>query len=236
MKKLRKQDSETLDTLLLEKSFQDLTVEEKAFVLMQVDSREEYEQLQEVMQSVQDLANEEEMIQPKAATKAALLDQFKRQGGQGKVVRMAASPFVRYTAVAACLVLFAFTLSQVLQVNQGTPKAKGIAMTVEQSPSPVVTDMGFATSDANNGFVELEESDPAETDLVASNTNDPNTGGVDDFNSSGVTTTIGSSSHVPVITAAVAPGTFADDTEIQVENARSLEDDPILMDVLFTAL
>ncbi len=78
-------DPQDIESLLLHKEFNELDGEEQAFALEHTGSEEEYTELRETLLNIKYAAQSGEIIQPKAAIKQHLLDEFKQQQKPGSI-------------------------------------------------------------------------------------------------------------------------------------------------------
>lgn len=111
MKRKFKYDPEDLESLLLNKKFEELYPEEKDFVLKHMESAEEYASMRKTLLSIVDHSESGHTLKPKNSTKKALLREFEseRAGGWWVWLNTAFLPFSRrpvlsYSTLAVLLI------------------------------------------------------------------------------------------------------------------------------------
>ena len=114
--KHQKYDPEDIEGLLLNKDFDELYEAEKAFVLRHVDSREEYESMQQALRGIVHHGGRDEPLIPNPDVKRELLKEFEedRRGGViwlnavGRIVPGDSRKTLTTLAIAASLILAIF--------------------------------------------------------------------------------------------------------------------------------
>ncbi|MCC6599383.1 MAG: hypothetical protein IT223_01770 [Crocinitomicaceae bacterium] len=81
-----KYDPEDIESLLLHKSFGELYIEEKTFVLQHLDGPEEYESMRKILRELHQNGTGEEWIEPDPALKAGLIAEFSHEERKGFLV------------------------------------------------------------------------------------------------------------------------------------------------------
>jgi hypothetical protein len=75
----KSENTQDLEFLMLRKSFEELSAEERSFVLQHLESQDEYESMRAMLLTIIQLNEERELIKPKAKTRKELIAKFRNK-------------------------------------------------------------------------------------------------------------------------------------------------------------